>query len=1834
MNGDKNIFDEFSSKIKKVYIELHNYSFFHGPSEISEIDPRFIGRKKIIERLKAILTSSESKSGAYLVTGQRGVGKSSFVSKAIDEISSIHKPLHKTTRFLTLFLLTILMIFLQKYIISELSIIPLIFFVISIIFLFVYCVQHLYDNNITRLGSSFFSVFNKKKNQDENIKINQKIFFKIFFEPLIIKISNKSDQRYLNFLNIIYILLIIYFISIIILYFYFVLYCQNENATNIIIIIKSFVLSYLLVLLLVSIYYYYKKQKVISRKNEELDIKTEDKTKIYFFKLFIEPIKKYFNYSSNIFIKINLGYDDLKEIDILRLIARNIKTKYNALNKSFRKNFFWRFFIFISLYIIIGFIYYQPNIYRANIQIKNELSIYKYLPSQIPEYLDDKCKKKYNNEQENDKQLEKKNCYTYNEYFDLLNKYYANTNNHKIITSRISSIISNIDYFIYISYNKIRTVIVEGFLFNIPFLSKSFISRNNFKLVPIHLDYLFIIYFILFWFLIRHITKYRIFNIIFHRNIINRLSRLNDIIDSQLTSEKGSKIGFGNNSVFSWFSSISRKNHPIADVKDIEKELLEIMEDIRKVPSFTKRPEFIFIFDELDKIEPYGNINIREKEEEMLNTNNTQQNILFSPEGTRNRQYALSKLFSNLKFFLTTAKAKFIFIAGREMYDAALADISDRNFFIGSIFHDVIYVDSFLSDPSDNKLSDITSMTEQYVCQFLLPKDNNYKNGFPNLKEYNKYLINDFDVLNENKQDNKINRIIARQKREKIIHTLQQFIIYLTHVSNGAPKKTTRFFENFIEILKKEDLLKLDRRNNLIVQKYSSSEFYLAFDYYDQYNIGMINYLVNPIILSISNTIKDYGDKLLVSSSFLVDHLFKFHRNAFSWRNIELAPEIIDINKTPELRNFITNIIQYLTQTHIQEIVSGLYDFKFTRKISNEIIFLSKISEESSAAFNFTLDESIAIKQHYQKVLKNLELQYKNIYSGQKRDEFVHSISSVHMVLGDLHFYDEEFGDAILEYKDSIQILRNMSREEMRVVHLVLLVRSMLKLGLAFEKRKSDYSAFITYGELIALLIEYRDINLDDIEKVINKGRIVDKRDKSDTKNNKKLLINVITQTNSKVEDDYFDNECCNEIHKPPLTPLKERVIFKLSSFEGISIIYQPLLAKLQVLEKANLGGITQIDIDRIELEFKFLQRTLKSDEKYLMESEFWNKVGNILYFKNSLLKKDDKYLPSLEKECKETVENIIKNGNNSACISCGYYKRSLENMLEKHIIEDNGDNYNNITNKEGKAICKLLYAIKEEKFISHRENAYRILADILSNFGDVYFSCSTEEDIITKNFLDIYFDIFDNNYEILNSYIQKNQKLNKLEVVLIYYNLSSYFYTKAKEYKENALQNTKILYFLKEYVSVKPSRKKELKIYLDDKENDKSKINGHIVKEAINSIYNAYDNIHFYEINRFKKIFSDKDDIDAKNISLNKTFINSDITEILIAYEELKNRCYDASEKLKELVEYNLVSPYILNDNIYNRILRLRLKASVNYKIFKKLGLISKDIVLSNFDYLLNLGKVLTETHDNIEKIKKDIKEILPEKREFPDNPDLHALIEYLITDSIYCLNEIIKISNIYGTNFMLNHSLLAYVHDHLKEWCNYYSFYLIFFDIAEEYNNNTSFMKIPIIIRQKEIVEKRISNINKYNKKLKTPDKRKINNLIKSIKDIVNKFNEKKNNENSEFIKNMDRNSIINKLEELIEEEDLSFITGNYQAEQAFREYYAILGSHNEGKAYKNLIMNMYYLNDDFNDSFFHFSIAAERYRINTGQIKKNIDELKIQYASSRVYEYENYLKTVDNS
>ncbi|MBF0344932.1 MAG: hypothetical protein HQL06_11965 [Nitrospirae bacterium] len=1259
---------------------------------------------------------------------------------------------------------------------------------------------------------------------------------------------------------------------------------------------------------------------------------------------------------------------------------------------------------------------------------------------------------------------------------------------------------------------------------------------STFTLIPRHLDYLFFLYFVLLWFLLNFLSRYKLFGIASHRAVRRSMMELNDSINASVTKDSGTDASVGKHiGLFFKLFSKQSKLFPRADAREIEKQLIDVLNEIERIPKLIRRPEFIFIFDELDKIEPH--INTMEKEE--ANTSAGAEDASFVTQETSHRQRVILKILSNLKYFFTTAKAKFIFIAGREMYDASLADVSDRNYFVGSIFHEVINVNSFLSDTSYRKTSDITNMTEQYVCRYLIPQDyidktepditRDYETY--SLKTYQKYLTENLLRIEENSNDAEndaeaeiqLKRAINKNRIEKLVITVHNFIIYLTYRSNGSPKKLTRYFEKHIVSPKKHEL---GDSKNLCAGRHSEN-MYLEFGFYEQYTIGLVTFIATPIILSVNKTIKDFSDKISVSTAFIVDQIYKFHRHAFSWRNLEVTPEIIDTHKAPELRELIERIMQFLSKNNIHEILSGPYIFRFIKKMADEISFLSKISERESAAFNFTLDESLSLKGHYKARLKRLEVKYSTYVKSGKDSELVSSISFVHMVLGELHFYDEEYHDAIIELLESIQQLKHIDLNAMDIQTFYTYIRAMTLLGLAYEKGKAFSSAFTTYGKLTSDIVTYR--------------RSLD-------------------------------------------TPLRALL---LPLFEGIRLIHQPFLAKLQIIEKRSLNGITYSDIAKIEEEFRIV-RSKNAAEKFLVRSEFLCKLGDILYYKNGLVPDiTDNESRSMELDLREKSYCLKNNycSQNSPiaqqpiirtndikklkfpCRACEYYMRSLEVLCKNYLgIIISGKN----TEEYLVELLNTFVKDDDKQFVHKKSIVAKAIGNVLSNIGDTFLSCmspSTPQELLEhiqdNRFLalleSIYKDSINVNSDSLKIFIDYYKDAqNKLYEIFIFYYASALFFITARMHKEYSFQFSKILFLIQECLNT---------FYNNGFNNDLIyKIGSSLIKRILQGIYRSYENAHRLEINRLREMF----DGDLNSIRFNNYSISGDIKEVIVRYYEIKLRCDDTSDfALKD----NFVSPYTTIYTMRNRIIELRLKANMNENLFIDLAnpnnrelsdkYWSYRLVGKRYDpkykgsIRMGFDKLFRRFSNNSNKITNAFGSLL--------TPQL--VIEYLITDSIFCLCEIIKTCKTYGFSYDINHSLIAQAHLRLAIWCDYYNAY---------------------------------------------------RNIETKIKD---------------------------KLELLIGPSEMINIDPIYQYEMARYHCLCAIETHSERKAYKQMIDTMYYLNDDFNDSLYHFSAAIERFRLNIKQIEEMITITKERtqpidrtntntQPEDDLFDYRNYYPRYDNN
>ena len=194
---------------------------------------------------------------------------------------------------------------------------------------------------------------------------------------------------------------------------------------------------------------------------------------------------------------------------------------------------------------------------------------------------------------------------------------------------------------------------------------------------------------------------------------------------------------------------------------------------------------------------------------------------------------------------------------------------------------------------------------------------------------------------------------------------------------------------------------------------------------------------------------------------------------------------------------------------------------------------------------------------------------------------------------------------------------------------------------------------------------------------------------------------------------------------------------------------------------------------------------------------------------------------------------------------------------------------------------------------------------------------------------------------------------------------------------------------------------------------------------------------------------------------------------------------------------------------------------------------------------------------------------------------------ISHLITDSIFCLLEVIKMSNSYGISYIMSHSYIGFTHDKLIDWCAFYN----------------TFLKIENIY---EASKYSILNKHEYN--------------------LLINFDESKKYFDASYFKRI-ASDTETKLKQLIGADNMHIVSTRYHAELAIDHLFAARQVHSGGNAYKNLIENMSYLNDDFCDKQYHFCAALERFYLINGKTKNKLDELFKVGDESGIFNIKNY-------
>lgn len=1848
-----NPFDRYSSRTKRLnyylpFLGFGKYTKNRGDNEA------FIGREDILYRLRNWITNKD-KTGSFLVAGYRGMGKSSFVEKALYSITRQRRRSSKIEFvFLLLHLLTMAIVYCILWGISDIWLLRLIIcvlFCMLLIFLYVkkYHIGYWRRYLLFVLGLIRYTVSKGKWR------------------------TRKSGYNPASWCD-----------------------CLSECRER------------------------------LKRLNKEERSRLD--------KIIFSDCRG--KTAQRIHIQINLGHEILKERDILCLIARRIRAEVDGFISN-KHLYFWPAYLYILLSCGLTFCVMKQlkgPVYKAiqSVQIQNMKNQEDTSKIRFDDIVNGNTAIMHIEKDSGTgfiQQMYSNTCRFFNELIpEDKNNDKDNDNDNE---------------------QNLYSVLFEILGFVCIYLLARLLIRQTFRFIPGAKQYIWI------------------------RKQLNELNdRIHTVIDEETPPVAESTQGVINIS----FGRRRKKTSPLAGVREIESELIDILSHFdRIITPYTL--QFVIVFDELDKIDP--DMTSKEPEDELFTTFEGTSNGFAGDSGSRKRKDNVLRLLANMKHFISTARAKFIFISGRELYDAYLAGLSDREFAISSVFCGAIYVDSFLT--SNRTQMSVISMTEQYLCKMLLPTDylkkimveKYYQYGttapeYPSLKWYYRYL-------RETESKGTSNTYDEWRLKGGIIF-LHYFAIYLTHISNGSPQKIISYFRMYVRT--QDNLYRKGNSSPYIYgweharkKRNPKKNYILTFNYVSQRKIAFVFYMAYPIMQAIINNATQHGDKILISASFLMNHIYKYHSYSFSWRNLEQAPELLEVYRTPELRTFIHTILSYMVHTHMTNIPSGLYNFKFRKSVSSEIAIFSKYSEEVAAIFNFTLDESLSVKKHFTRML----VHYSNMLSrtSASQEHYAILLSRIHQVLGDLQMTDENYLDSALEYRNSIAYLKEMLYQKEAAKQtasgdiILPVIRNMLKLGLTYERRKTNNSAYVIYYELVCMLIDFRYVDeaklglelkvvksqdwrdkkyvLYKPKKELKEERIfLTARDEIISKRNfekeiETQLLQKKEQNSGHVDYEIQGDELVTGLSKI-LTPEKSNLIFRLSLLEDLRLVYQAILAKLFVLEKVELGGITKANVDVAESEFRYLYRVTNAKDKFIILVDFFRRLAEILYYKNGLINRNsEKFVTGLyfwgfefdtdieeycrlknlditvQNEIKEVIDGIdwselgsdvsgwkdidydkqwkrIKNklrsflvdrlhekttrngleatmsflndwnpeksyvknlsyfkvdecnrhrkemlekGYSIPCFACRYYNRSMHILMEYFFGEKL-----NLEDKVSKVRTFLNKATWTSVPYSLRSNYLQTIAIVLDGMGNVQLSCAGKNSELTVDFLKQLAVLSDDNKEF-----EQMEVLTSLEKAILYYWAAARYYKKGSFLKDASISMKKILHLLKRYIIVEEALPNFSENRIQKLANYICPIIEIVARKSILYLYAHNENISIAEIQDLKGLFSLKP---YEDISLEKLSLYPDIEEIIMLSTELKLYCYKhfrykselmledfrkgANLDVLKLYSLRISSSFNIERSVQQLIVESRMKAIWNYLF---LDYLFEDISLMEYHVqdgqrmiryrtdgpIIFYGKLADFLRTPLERKKLEVFGMCPEEcgisEEYLTVKEKLQLIEFLLKDSMFCLQRILAVLTTNTNQLLHTNSYIAEIYRMMFAWTQLFKF--VYF--AYEYMDAGDGVKDKILTSLNAFITSRHKSMENE----LTPVEIEINRMeIKKILELCI-------NEIGKEIVSSDYGGLgtefYNHILSVIEPTNLRYIISNYPAEMALLYYNKVIEMHTEGNAYKEMVSGLYYLDDDLQNDTEQFYMALERYMINCGYIDCMEKSLKNIYSKAYIYDVECY-------
>lgn len=232
---------------------------------------------------------------------------------------------------------------------------------------------------------------------------------------------------------------------------------------------------------------------------------------------------------------------------------------------------------------------------------------------------------------------------------------------------------------------------------------------------------------------------------------------------------------------------------------------------------------------------------------------------------------------------------------------------------------------------------------------------------------------------------------------------VREFIAFLTYRSVGNPKKLRDLLASFVRLTGRAL-----SRGGVSPFGYSklAAAHVLEFGDIDIFRIQMVATIFQQLEQQFGQGMLHRDDKVVFAATYFTDFLFKFHRRAFAWADLERIDELAHIHRAPDIRSIMKLIVDSTLERFLHRVTNGMYAFRFRSDWAREIDYISRQSGDEMAAFNFTLDESQALKAVYLSAIKSASPPNPDVAAA----------------LGELYEFDQEYEAARYYFRLAIEL--------------------------------------------------------------------------------------------------------------------------------------------------------------------------------------------------------------------------------------------------------------------------------------------------------------------------------------------------------------------------------------------------------------------------------------------------------------------------------------------------------------------------------------------------------------------------------------------------------------------------------------------------------------------------------------------------------------------------------------------------------------------------------------------------------------------------------------------